>query len=264
MQLKLLICILCCSRDLHRVDTMKNLSKGFKTADFLVLMGSDRQLGPVLDQKNHILYINCEDKYELLPKKMSLAYDYIYNNMDYDYVMKIDTDTWVNFNNLKTVVTEMHRKKYDYVGGVAGGGVDRRWHFGKCTDPLLNQTEYSRPYNGDWCGGGFGYILSRRALKIITKKQNREYLESDLYEDKAIGDILRKNGIIPQFEKRKRGGIYKSMQYSAELTSEHFNNNTVVYDIYEEHYPAVYQIIKGVPSSTSPTVGTVDGKHFVG
>ena len=147
----------------------------------------------------NVLTVKCDECYENLPKKMLLAYDFLYKNSEFDYFIKIDDDTLINQHILEKFI-ENKFYTLDYLGGIAGGHVDKKWHFGKCKNAELNTKEYWNGYNGDWCGGGFGYILSRSAISLLLKENNYEYIYNEIYEDKAIGDVLRKENIFPQFE----------------------------------------------------------------
>jgi hypothetical protein len=144
--------------------------------------------------KDDILSIPIEDNYESLPKKVALLYEYLFDHTAYDFVYKIDDDCYLNVDALpKTTFW-----KYDYLGEVIGldsSGILPDWHYGKCEEPRLNSTPYWGKYEGSWCGGGYGYFLSRKAMGII--KNNKKYLFEELYEDKAVGDVLRKNKILP-------------------------------------------------------------------
>ena len=55
-----------------------------------------------------------------------------------------------------------------------GININRTWHFGKCFDPIINNTQYLAPYLGSWNGGGFGYLLSLKCIKIIIYKNIRQ------------------------------------------------------------------------------------------
>lgn len=87
---------------------------------------------------------------------------------------------------------------FNYFGRIVGTDkkdLNRTWHFGKCDTAIYNQTPYPGEYHGSWCGGGYGYFLSRTAMKAIVSST---FLDMDLYEDKAIGDALRNNNILPE------------------------------------------------------------------
>jgi hypothetical protein len=73
-------------------------------------------------------------------------------------------------------------------------GIQPDWHFGKCADDALNATPYSGEFRGAWFAGGCGYFLSRRAVKAAIDAE--DIFENELYEDKAVGDALRRAGLV--------------------------------------------------------------------
>lgn len=196
--IKVCILVLSCDKYKERIERLKSkLLNKINYKYFLIYC--DKNIEKKWLTNNHKLFVQCEECYENLPKKVLLAYDYIYNQTDYDYIIKIDDDTLINEETLDIFIKN-HFYNLDYLGALAGGHVQKDWHFGKCKNEELNRKLYWNEYNGDWCGGGFGYILSRPALSILLKKENYEYIWNEIYEDKSIGDILRKEGIYPCFE----------------------------------------------------------------
>jgi hypothetical protein len=85
----------------------------------------------------------------------------------------------------------------DYAGFVIGvPSHDRTWHWQKCRTEALNQQVYGKRYVGTWAQGFF-YYLSSHALRAFTIAQIRFPAEiaGELYEDKFVGDTLRREGI---------------------------------------------------------------------
>lgn len=243
--MKILSLILNSYRDYHRKFFM-NLCWELPYVDHVFIMCKPGEKAHYCEDTNTI-YVNSEDRYELLPKKMLLAYEYIMTSgeFEFDYVYKLDNDCYVNPKKFQEMIEIVEREKYNYVGGVAGGGVDKKWHIGKCYDKKLNQTEYQRDFCGNWCGGGFGYLISRKAIEILMKEESKEYILSDIYEDKAIGDMLRKNGILPQHDSDELeggNGIY-SMIPMSEVTSDNHDDFIAIYDIHEQYYHKASKLI---------------------
>ena len=193
---KICLLVLVCDKYEERMKKIQEYLKVFNY-DYLLIKADDNINNPILE--NNILTVNCEECYENLPKKMILAYKYLFENTDYDYFLKIDDDTQINEKILQKYI-DNNFYHLDYLGGIAGGGVELDWHFGKCKNKELNSKPYWNGYNGDWCGGGFGYILSKYAISLLLKEDNFKYIYDEIYEDKAIGDILRKEKILPSFE----------------------------------------------------------------
>jgi hypothetical protein len=193
---KICFLVLVCDRYKKRLEKVMKYLLDFPY-DFFLIKANSNLKETILE--NNILTVNCEECYENLPKKIILAFKYLYKNTNYDYFLKIDDDIRINVENLHKFINK-NFFNLDYLGAFAGGHVQLDWHFGKCKNDKLNKKLYWNGYNGDWCGGGFGYILSRYAVFLLLKKDNFEYIYNEIYEDKSIGDILRKEGIYPCFE----------------------------------------------------------------
>jgi len=165
--------------------------------DYFFVIGSNEVNSVKIE--NDVLTLPLNDCYENLPKKVTLFFDYIYVNTDYNYVYKIDDDCYLNTNNL----SQTRFWEYDYLGRPVGflpEDLSPKWHFGKCSDPELNKTPFIREYEGSWCGGGYGYFLNRKALQILTQSKESLYdskFSGPGYEDVGVGYILRHNNILP-------------------------------------------------------------------
>lgn len=165
------------------IDRYKNLLEYLKNFNYnylIVLCGNETF------REDNILYVNVKDYYENLPKKMILAYEWVYKNTMYTHIYKVDDD----FYNYKIKVNN----NYDYYGNKLINRINRTYHYGKCTNEYLNNTPYNNEFIFKYAAGGYGYILSRNAIFILLN--NKNYIINELYEDKAIGDVLYKNNII--------------------------------------------------------------------
>jgi glycosyltransferase involved in cell wall biosynthesis len=199
---KIAVGIITCAKNKEKISGIKRTwaqdLRRFEIPYFFVIGNpalSDSRL------EGDTLYVPCADDYESLPKKVFYLYKYIFGNTAFDYVFKLDDDCFLNVGNIYST----YFWNFDYFGRTVAdeeGHLDRSWHYGKCTTPELNNTLYAREYIGPWCGGGFGYFLSRTALEKINAMS--EFIKTDLYEDKAIGDALRKQQILPQENSRYR------------------------------------------------------------
>jgi hypothetical protein len=74
--------------------------------------------------------------------------------------------------------------------------MDRCWHIGKCRD--RDMTPYRGRYRGSYAAGA-SYYLGPIAIDTLVKDyfRYRDEFNIELFEDKAIGSILRQNGIEP-------------------------------------------------------------------
>lgn len=191
-QAKLLVLIMSCEKNKDRMDKIrrswaKDLIASGITHYFVV--GRPGQPATIVDD---VLYLNCPDNYEGLPRKTEAMLRYFAEQSAFDFMLKIDDDTVLNVNQL----FPSKFWKRDYSGGVVAGGwgLQADWHFGKCDDTTLNATPYSGAFIGTWYAGGCAYFLSRRfAQSALTRS---DVFAAELYEDKAVGDALRGSGAL--------------------------------------------------------------------
>jgi hypothetical protein len=132
------------------------------------------------------LYLNCTETYENLPEKIHLFFKYCQEKLDFDYVLKVDDDSYLD----PVQFLSFDRKRGDYIGWFSDMGDEantRIWHYGKCTDKA-REVPYEGEYVCEWARGG-GYLLSRTAVEIVVEKTASSYLDH-LYEDKMVGEAL--------------------------------------------------------------------------
>jgi GR25 family glycosyltransferase involved in LPS biosynthesis len=149
-----------------------------------------------------VLYVPCRDDYESLLLKLALAYEYLLSiEKNFTHIFKIDDDCYLNLQRFERDLMEV-RAWQQYIAGAIQAKEDRinrKWHFGKCSDPGFDR-EY--PFDNPpapYAKGGYGYFLSRVALGMVVsqiqffRKELEDFIYS--YEDLRIGDILNSHGI---------------------------------------------------------------------
>ena len=154
-----------------------------------------------------VLYLKCRDSYDALPEKMIASFNALLSisKFDkYDRFLKLDYDNRVR--NSCTLKNNKDIIKHDYVGQkiwtLERGENPRGYHFNRV-------DEYSywhkRLYEGPmfpYADGGCSYILSRRALELITEDHGFDSLDEvykkHIYEDMMIGVLLKKYKITPK------------------------------------------------------------------
>jgi len=201
--MKILIVVLSCHKNSNRWPKIKEKLNG----NGIIFCGGDRDSS--YDKYNNILQLKCNDYYEGLPEKVICMIDQILKLPIFDnvtHIFKIDDYDYIR-NNVLTQrnIDDIYKLdtilKNDYVGGqVLYGKGDTKWHFNKVTK---NSYWDDREYVGEyvpWCGGGYGYVLSINAMKIINAHHNTtnldEISQNDIYEDLMIAKILKRNGNI--------------------------------------------------------------------
>ena len=132
------------------------------------------------------LYVDCQEAYEKLPQKMHRLFAYCARNLTFDYLLKVDDDSYVDIGRFLV----FDKSRGDYIGAFQGMGdvqATRTWHYGKCTDKSY-EVPYEGPFVCEWARGG-GYLLSRRAVEILADKTAATYSDH-LFEDKMVGEAL--------------------------------------------------------------------------
>jgi len=153
----------------------------------------------------NIIELKCNDFYEGLPEKVILAYEFIYKNIPFTHILKVD-DHDTDFTSKQILNIESKLKiilnTRDYIGQKLNSNPpDRKYHFNKTSnDSHWKTQEYSGEYK-PWLGGGETYILSKKAIHCILSEHNESTLDilrkNEIYEDLMIGKILFANGIYP-------------------------------------------------------------------
>lgn len=168
-------------RDLQEIGITCFFVVGSPTRDFSATEGD-------------LLVVPCPDNYESLPAKVYLAMKHCYHNYQFSHLFKVDDDTLVN----PVALVSINLTGLDYVGRGKPVGQDfnRFWHRGKCEAKIQNQIAYPAArihYGTVYAKGEVGYFVSRRAVSKLLPQE--KYIVTDLYEDKVIGDCLRRANI---------------------------------------------------------------------
>lgn len=132
---------------------------------------------------------NKEDIYTNLYKKLMFGYKHIFNNVEFDFLIKIDDDTYIDFNSINVDVF----KDYDYTGYF----IVNEPSSGSITINFLSNIESINLYP-PFCrdlkryAAGSCYILSKYAVKILINYLFPHNIESFyINEDQLYGYILQ-------------------------------------------------------------------------
>jgi tetratricopeptide (TPR) repeat protein len=171
------------------------------TSDTLVLPGSDDYIG--------------------LPLKLINAFQFYYIHTRCKSVLKIDDDVFIkDSDKFKSLLSQPSVQSFDYLGEV-NHSYDAAYHFKKSTKissllPNLASQDFV-PY----CDGGFGYYLSRKALRSLFEQNawHPHYLLRAIYEDVLVGELLQSGGIVPTKRRLDLEGGYITAMFdgSSEL-----------------------------------------------
>ena len=159
--------------------------------DYLVCYG-----GAISDYdiNTKILQLRCNDYYEGLPEKVVCMFNFLNNSPllnKYDRYIKLDEDITIHKIIPDTKILD------DYCGYVfTPDHLNRYYHMGKCSP---NSKFKDTPFEGEaaksWCLGGNGYILSNKAMSLVS--QDTDYY-NEIYEDMYVAKILKRNDIDPK------------------------------------------------------------------
>jgi tetratricopeptide (TPR) repeat protein len=227
----LVVCIYTCAKNIKeqqaiRATWLKELIK--RKIPYFFVMGKP-------SAKTHlegdILYVDAPDSYEHLPRKTYKLIQYIHDCTFYSHLMKVDDDCYVSIENVLNCGFE----KYNYMG-VVTTQLDKRWHFGKTNDSTLG--EYQGEFKGNWANGACGYFLNRYAMEKFLEFADEQEVASELYEDKLVGDTLRKSKIEPIHAYHYKVGVERCDAYTNnklgfipghETPYPHYSNDVAVF-----------------------------------
>jgi hypothetical protein len=125
-------------------------------------------------QDGDTLYFPIPDDYNCLPQKTRAWMQWVAENIDADFCVKADNDSWVCPDRLLDFATE--HANVEFWGNEPGG----RWR--------------------NYVSGGAGYGVSRRAATILAEHM----LAPSGAEDVIATQVLKAHGIRPFFPKPRR------------------------------------------------------------
>lgn len=232
-----IILIITCAKNINKINILRKLwvhhLKSLGITCLFVIGNNCTRPTKIIDD---VLLVNASDFYEGLPEKIFRAYQFLYENFQFNYIFKIDDD--VVLNPLNLIKTKLEG---DYIGikKKIDKSFNRYWHKGKCHNSSLNNIGYpiNRIYLDTYhAKGESGYFLSKKAIQSILKYE--KYIITDLYEDKVFGDILRKDGII-----LTESNNYQPKLFTSSIRDMNINRFSVIVDVPIEELEFIYSKI---------------------
>ncbi|WP_339113245.1 glycosyltransferase family 2 protein [Thioclava sp. GXIMD2076] len=151
-----------------------------------------------------VLRLNVEDTYEALPSKTLRMIEWVYENTDFQYLVKIDDDCALNVDQF---FSNLAYRKYNYRGRILRrnvGDSSRTWHQAKSQSDFAKNSFDRSPEPSSYCDGGSGYSLSRHAMRECLRASRSAYGQwlktVSFMEDKLVGDLLKTANIAPHEE----------------------------------------------------------------
>ena len=170
----------------------------------------------------NILQVDVEEKYLLLYKKLFESFRIINNNHDFDFILKIDDDTILNFERLNP----LWLREKDYIGKMAKGQSKFRISFDFDFYDVHKVINLVPPIfeNDYFFATGDCYFLSKKAIEFILKDEQTIQSVNGLRvcEDRLFGYILQKSDIVLEDIIFNNEMIhYNGLQTSKDLFSIH-------------------------------------------
>jgi hypothetical protein len=192
---KVVSLILTCKRPYYE-NRLAGNSESFhilkRVGTVLVYLYADSSLNETKLDSNkdgsYTMNVPCQDTYDYLSKKLSLAYKY-FSNTKCIGVLKVDDDTHIKTESIMKEELIILANKYDYFGVsekeiLKRDGLLKYNSRAKIADPMFQNIFHKINYNIHYYEGPF-YYLSKKAIGIICKSG----IEL-LFEDVGIGYIL--------------------------------------------------------------------------
>lgn len=148
----------------------------------------------IFDFENKILYVNSEDDYLHLPKKVITAFKAINDTFNYKYILKTDDDIELAVKGEFSKIIFLLEKNISYYGGFVNSP-------GKLCGPWFRATSKNADFpknilleNIDYCSGRFYYLYKNAVIDLLNKSNLIKY---KFIEDHSIGlylnDFFKKN-----------------------------------------------------------------------
>ncbi len=151
-------------------------------------------------QDGDVVHVDAPDSYEGLPQKTLATIDWVLQNTQASYMVKVDDDC---FLNAPLFFQSQTYKKFDYYGRKLTrvvGQMDRTWHQSKSTSARGRLELDKSPEPSTYADGGSGYALSRTAMQAALDAARtpigQQLIQTSFMEDKLLGDLLALRGIF--------------------------------------------------------------------
>ena len=182
------ILILSIFNETPEYNIMKNIQKQYVHSNDLIdyyFVTCDENINSEIKIIDDIIYVKSVDNYLNILEKTIIALDYLINsnNIYYDYIIRTNVSTIINYNLLINYLNNMPKENV-YVGGVLFklDWLDYKYGITTYKKNLYNLNEFI-------FFQGTGIIMSYDVVKnILNNKYNLKY---DIVDDVAIGMFIR-------------------------------------------------------------------------
>lgn len=205
----LVFLILSCTRNLPKARALHaRLAAAGATA---VVARGEPGIGEPRWGDDGVVAVDAPDTYEALPQKLLAAIDAVVRRHGRAAILKLDDDCQLaaTFNPARIARIASCT---DFAGHPVGGhDHDRCWHLGKTADTTMGP--YARRFHGAWARGG-AYLLGANAVEQIHREWAffPDEFAGECYEDKMVGDFLRRAGIALTPQSTEDWGIHVDLR----------------------------------------------------
>ncbi len=182
-----------CARHLDKARALRS-TLAARGAAAWIAVGEPDLAAPRWNDADGVVTVAAADTYEALPAKLLAAVDAIVRRHGSVPIFKLDDDCSVDDVFTPAAVARF-AGTVDYAGVPVGDAThDRCWHIGKTADAGL--APYAKRFHGPWARGG-AYLLGARAVDAVHREWALfpDEFGAEHYEDKMVGDFLRRTGI---------------------------------------------------------------------
>ena len=178
--------------ELQKQNWLKNIELFFDLKYFHVI--GDKELCKnkeyIFDFEKKIIYVNSEDEYVYLPKKLIAAFKAINDNFSFKYILKTDDDIELSVNGaFSKIIFELEKNISYYGGNINDPGISKG-HWFLATSDSANFPKNILLENIKYCSGRFYYLHKKAVIDLLTKSHLIRY---KFIEDHAIGLYLNNN-----------------------------------------------------------------------
>lgn len=184
------ILILSIFNETPEYNIMKNIQKQYIHSNDLIdyyFVTCDENINSKVKIVDDIIYVKSSENYLNILEKTIIALDYFINinNKNYDYVIRTNVSTLINYNLLIDYLNNLPKENI-YTGGIL---FSLDW-----LDYKYGITDYKKELynlNSLIYFQGTGIIMSYDVVKFML--ENKYYLKYDIVDDVAIGLFIRDN-----------------------------------------------------------------------
>lgn len=160
---------------------ISKMMKNLNYEHYIVVYGGSKNTNL---NNTKIIHLNCADDYCSLPEKINKAFNYAYNNMQFNFLAKFD-------RTARIIKIFENNILNDYCGFIKRFKDNGEYHFDRC---LQNHRWSNKQFVFPRIkyAMGHGYVLSKNSVYYVSIDDN--YFDH-VYEDVYVGSVMTQNKI---------------------------------------------------------------------